>query len=175
MRTLAAAALCVAALFFDAMGWLMAIAGVILLRRAAFSSRTKWTLAALALAPKILFLAVRSLGTPPGLSFTIEPMTLATSSSLWTWSVLLAAFGLFMIVRSRPAPPDPGAPPQPPSRQPLLLKSIGLAAVAAGALLLSGLTDGFHRIDDAGEGRWAIRHAASRHDRDVHRRRGGVD
>jgi hypothetical protein len=36
LRSLAAAALCVASLFFDTMGWLMAIVGVVLLRRAVF-------------------------------------------------------------------------------------------------------------------------------------------
>jgi hypothetical protein len=82
LRSVAAAALCVASLFFDAMGWLMAIVGVVLLRRAAFSPRVKWLLAALALAPKVLFLGVRAMSAPPGLSFTIEPTTLTTSSSL---------------------------------------------------------------------------------------------
>ena len=160
VRTLAAAALCVASPFFDAMGWLMAIAGVVLLRRAAFPSRVKWMLAAFALAPKILFLAVRSLSASPGLSFTLEPTTLTTSSSLWTWSVLLAGFGLFLMFRAKPVPPVPGQPPPPESRQPLLLKALGLAAIAGAAVLLLGLTDGFQRIDDAGEGRWALRHAA---------------
>src|SRR5512137_711719 len=111
LRSLAAAALCVASLFFDAMGWLMAIVGVVLLRRAAFAARVKWTLAALAMAPKILFLGVRALSAPPGLSFTIEPTTLTTSSSLWTWSVLVAGFGVFLLIRARPEPSEPGAPP----------------------------------------------------------------
>jgi hypothetical protein len=160
LRSLAAAALCAASLFFDSMGWLMAIVGVVLLRRAAFRPRLKWTLAAIALAPKILFLGVRSMNTSPGLSFTIEPTTLATSSSLWTWSVLLAGSGLLLIFRARPEPPAPGAPPPPPTRLPLLLKVLGLAAIAAAAVLLLGLTEGFHRIEDAGDGRWALRHAA---------------
>jgi len=160
VRSLAAAGLCIAALFFDTLGWPMAIVGVVLLRRAVFGARIKWMLAALALVPKIAFLAVRSLGAPAGLSFTIEPTTLATSSSLWAWSVLLAAFGVFVMLRAKPVPPAPGQPPPPPSRQPLLLKSVGFVAIAAGVLLLSGLTDGFHRIDDAGEGRWALKHAA---------------
>jgi hypothetical protein len=51
-------------------------------------------------------------------------------------------------------------PPPTETRQPLLLKALGLAAIAAAAALLLGLIDGFHRIDDAGEGRWALRHAA---------------
>jgi hypothetical protein len=76
LRSLAAAALCVASLFFDAMGWLMALVGVVLLRRAAFSPRVKWM----------------------------------------------------------------------------------LAAITAAAVLLLWLADGFHRIEDAGEGRWALRH-----------------
>jgi hypothetical protein len=160
LRSVAAAALCVASLFFDAMGWLMAIVGVVLLRRAAFPSRVKWMLAALAMAPKMLFLGVRSMSAPPGLSFTIEPTTLTTSSSLWTWSVLLAVFGWFAIVRSRPAPSAPGVPPPTETRQPLLLKVLGLVAIAAAAVLLLGLDDAFHRIDDAGEGRWELRHAA---------------
>jgi hypothetical protein len=160
LRSLAAAALCVASLFFDTMGWLMAIVGVVLLRRAAFPRRVKWMLAALALAPKILFLGVRAMSASPGLSFTIEPTTLATSSSLWTWSVLLAGFGVFVVLRARPVPPVPGAPPPPETRQPLLLKVLGVVAIGAAAVLLLGLADEFHRIDDAGEGRWAIRHAA---------------
>jgi hypothetical protein len=160
LRSLSAAALCVASPFFDALGWLTAIAGVVLLRRALFPARVKWMLAALALAPKILFLAVRSMSAPPGLSFTIEPTTLTTSSSLWTWSVLLAGFGVFVMFRAKPMPLPPGQPPPPESRQPLLLKGLGLVAIAAAAVLLLGLADGFHRIDDAGEGRWALRHAA---------------
>jgi hypothetical protein len=160
LRSLAAASLCVASLFFDQVGWLMAIVGVALLRRAAFHRKAKWTLAALALAPKILFLGVRSMSAPSGLSFTIEPTTLTTSSSLWTWSVLIAGFGLFLMFRARPEPPVPGAPPQAETRKPLLLKALGLVAIAVAAVLLLGLADGFHRLDDAGEGRWAIRHAA---------------
>ncbi len=160
LRSLAAAALCVASLFFDAMGWLMAIVGVVLLRRAAFPPRVKWPLAVIALAPKMLFLGVRAMSAPPGLSFTIEPTTLITSPSLWTWSVLLAGFGAFLMFWARPEPSVPGAPPQAETRKPLLLKVLGLAAIAAAAVLLLGLADGFHRIDDAGEGRWALRHAA---------------
>jgi hypothetical protein len=160
LRSLAAASLCAASLFFDATGWLMAVVGVVLLRRAAFPRRVKWMLAVLALAPKILFLGVTSLSAPPGLSFTIEPTTLTTSSSLWTWSVLLAGFGLFLALRARPVRPVPGVPPQAETRLPLLLKVLGLVAIAVAAVLLLGLADGFHRIDDAGEGRWALRHAA---------------
>ena len=32
--------------------------------------------------------------------------------------------------------------------------------IGGAAVMLLGLTDGFHRIDDAGQGRWALRHAA---------------
>ncbi len=160
LRSLVAAALCVASLFFDAMGWLMAIVGVVLLGRAVFPRRVKWLLAALALAPKVLFLGVRAMSAPPGLSFTIEPTTLTTSSSLWTWSVLLAGFGAFLMFWARPEASVPGAPPPTDTRRPILLKALGLVAIAAAAALLLGLADGFHRIDDAGEGRWALRHAA---------------
>jgi hypothetical protein len=159
LRSVAAAALCAASLFFDTLGWLMALVGVVLLRHAAFSRRVKWMLAALALAPKILFLGVRSMSGPTGLSFTIEPTTLATSSSLWTWSVLLAGFGLFLVFRARIEPPAPGVPPPLDTRQPLVLKVVGVIAIAASAVLLLGLLDGFHRIEGAGEGRWALRHA----------------
>jgi hypothetical protein len=152
LRSLAAALLCVVSLFFNAMGWLIAIVGVVLLRRAAFSPKLKWILAALALAPKVLFLGVRAMSAPQGLSFTIEPTTLITSSSLWTWSVLLVGFGLCLVFLTRPAPPAP--------RSTLVAKVLGLAAIAAAATLLLGLADGFHRIEDAGEGRWALQHAA---------------
>src|SRR5512136_2468240 len=87
LRSLVAASLCVASLFFDALGWLMAGVGVVLLGRAVFPRRVKWLLTALALAPKVLFLGVRAMSAPQGLSFAIEPTTLTTSSSLWTWSV----------------------------------------------------------------------------------------
>ena len=36
---------------------------------------------------------------------------------------------------------------------------LGLAAIGGAAVLPLGLTDGFHRIDDAGGGRWSLRHA----------------
>jgi glycopeptide antibiotics resistance protein len=72
------------ALFFNALGWLLAIIGIFLLRRAVFQPRVKWILAAVAVGPKILFLGVQSLSAPVGLSFTIEPRTLATSSALWS-------------------------------------------------------------------------------------------
>jgi hypothetical protein len=156
---IAGATLCCASLFFDTVGWLMAIAGVFLLRRGAFRASVKWLLAAIALAPKILFLGVRLASPQPGLSFAIEPTTLTTSSSLWVWSVLLAALGLYLAFWARPAAAPPGAPPQTETRLPLLLKVLGLVAIAGSVNLLLGLTDGFHRIDDAGDGRWALRHA----------------
>jgi len=88
------------------------------------------------------------------------PTTLTTSSSLWTWSVLLAEFGVFLILGARPEALPPGAPLRAETRKPLLLKLLGLAAIAGAAVLLLSLADGFLRIDDAGEGRWALRHAA---------------
>ena len=159
-RSLVAASLCLASLFFDTMGWLMAIVGVVLLRRAVFSPRLKWMLAAVALAPKILFLGVTAMSAPSGLSFAVEPTTLTTSSSLWTWTVLLAGLGVFLMFPARPAPPAPGAPPPTETRQPLPLRALGLVMIAVAAVWLLGLADGFHRIDDAGDGRWALRHAA---------------
>ncbi len=159
VRSLIAAALCVAALFFDVLGWVLATAGIVLLRRAAFSRHTKCLLAAIAIAPKILFVGVRSLNASAGLSFPIESRNLATSSSLWVWSILLAAFGVFLIVGWRRVPQPANAPAQPRPPRALLI-AMGLAAIAAAVVMLLGLTDGFHRIDDAGQGRWALRHAA---------------
>ncbi len=157
-RSLIAAGLCVMALFFDWLGWALAIAGIVLLRKAAFSRRAKLLLATVALAPKILFIGVRSLNAPQGLSFPIEPRNLATSSSLWTWSIFLVAFGLFLLFMPQRAPQDPAVLQR--SRRSPLLVALGLAAIAAAAVILLGLIDGFHRIDDAGGGRWALRHAA---------------
>ncbi|HWR52442.1 MAG TPA: hypothetical protein VN428_15125 [Bryobacteraceae bacterium] len=160
VRSLVAACLCVAALFFDVIGWVLAIGGIVLLRRAVFSRTVKWLLAAIAIAPKILFMGVQSLNAPAGLSFPIEPRNLATSSSVWAWSIVLAAFGVFLMVGwSRQSPQAPHDPVQPrPARSVLL--ALGLGAIAAAVVMLLGLTDGFHRIDDAGQGRWALRHAA---------------
>ncbi len=90
MRSLAAAGLCIASLFLGPLGWLAAIVGIVLLRRATLPAKTKWTLAAIALVPKILFLGLSATTAPQGLSFEIESVTLTTSSSLWAWSVLLA-------------------------------------------------------------------------------------
>jgi hypothetical protein len=158
-RSLVAAGLCVLALFFDVLGWVLAIAGILLLRRAAFSRTAKWLLAAIAIAPKILFVGARSLNAQGGLSFPIEPRNLATSSSLWAWCILLAAFGAFLIFLPRRSPQAPDAPVQPRPPRSFLL-SLGLVAIAVAVVLLLGLTEGFHRIDDAGQGRWALRHAA---------------
>lgn len=152
-RSVIAAGLCVLALFFNVLGWVFAIAGIVLLRRAAFGRIAKLLLAALAIGPKILFLVVRSMNVPAGLSFPIEPRNLATSSSLWAWCILLAAFGVFIMVL-------PQRFFQGPRPRRSVLAGLGLVAVAVAAVLLLGLTDGFHRIDDAGGGRWALRHAA---------------
>ena len=73
--------------------------------------RRAWVkrLAVVALGPKILFLGVRALNAPPGLSFPIEPRTLATSPSLWAWCVAAAAFGVYLIFLPRSTPQDPRA------------------------------------------------------------------
>src|SRR5574340_1015031 len=147
-RSLIAAGLCVGALFFDVLGWVLAIAGIVLLRRAVLSRTVKCLLAAIAIAPKVLFIGVRSLNAPRGLSFPIEPRNLATSSSLWAWCVLLAAFGVYLMLLPRRLP------------QARVIAALGLVAMAVAVVMLLGLTEGFHRIDDAGEGRWALRHAA---------------
>lgn len=160
MRSLIAAGLCVLALFFDVLGWVLAIGGIVLLRRAVFSRTVKCLLAAIAIVPKILFVGVRSWYAPEGLSFPIEPRNLATSSSLWASCILLAAFGGFLIFLSRRLPQAPDAPVEPTPRRSLLIAALGLLPIAVAVVMLLGLTEGFHRIDDAGQGRWALRHAA---------------
>ena len=67
-------------------------------------------LAAIAIAPKILFVGVRSLNAPLRLSFPIEPRNLATSSSLLAWCILLAAFGVFLMFLPQRLPEAPGRP-----------------------------------------------------------------
>ncbi len=158
-RSSIAAGLCVLALFFDVLGWVLAIAGIVLLRRAVFSRTAKLLLAAVAIAPKLLFVGVRSLNAPGGLSFAIEPRNLATSSSLWAWCVLLAALGASLLLPQwiRQAR---NAPAQARPRRSLLISALGLLPIVIGVVMLLGLTDGFHRIDDAGQGRWALHHAA---------------
>ena len=154
-----AAGLCLMALFFNALGWLLAIIGIFLLRRAVFQPRVKWILASVALGPKILFLGVQSLSAPLGLSFTIEPRTLATSSALWSWSILMAGFGSFLLyvpLKSRRAPDTPLGPTS--SGTPLL-KVLGLVLIVLAIIMLLGLSDDFQRIQDAGNGRWALKHA----------------
>ena len=146
-RSLAAAVLCIVAPFFGLLGWVLAIAGIVLLRRAVLSRTLKWALAGVALAPKVLFLGVRMRYATEGLTFPIEPRNLAGSSSLWAWSILLATFGALIIVQSG-------------RRRSLPLAGLGLAPILVAVVMLLGLTDGFHRIDDAGQGRWALRHAA---------------
>ena len=158
-RSVVAAGLCLMSLFFDSLGWVMGVAGIFLLRRAVFPPKVKWILATVALAPKILFLGVRVMNGPSGLSFTIEPRTLATSSSLWALSILLAGMGLAIICLPQQAPRDPNAPVQPPSQRIWLIKLVGLLPIAIAVTLLLGLSDDFQRIDDAGNGRWALKHA----------------
>jgi hypothetical protein len=163
-RSAIAAGLCLLALFFNALGWLLAIVGIFLLRRAVFQPKVKWILATLALAPKILFLGVQSLSASPALSFTIEPRTLATSSALWSWSILLAVSGLLILyvprqLRGVPEAPVPDAAMQSTSSGTRLLKLSGLVLIAPAVTMLLGLTDDFQRIEDAGNGRWALKHA----------------
>jgi hypothetical protein len=152
----------VASLFFDSTGWLLAIAGVVLLRRTVFQPRLKWILAGLALAPKILFTGVRLITAQAELAFVIEPRTLANSPALWSWSILLAAVGIVILTvpiegsnrqEFPPAEPARSSSPSP------LIRLVGLVPLAVAALMLLGLTDDFQRIEDAGEGRWALKHA----------------
>ncbi|HLK48602.1 MAG TPA: hypothetical protein VKT49_10735 [Bryobacteraceae bacterium] len=157
--SLSAASLCVLALFFDFFGWVLAVAGIVLLRRAAFSRTVKWYLAAIAIAPKILFFGVRSLAAPGGLSFAIEPRNLATSSSLWAWCIFLMAFGGYLLLQARRPPQEAHAPVQPGSYRSLMIGGLGVAAIAAAVVLLLGVMDGFHWINEAGRGQWALRHA----------------
>lgn len=159
-RSLTAASLCVLALFFDFFGWVLALAGIFLLRRAAFSRTVKWCLAAIAIGPKIAFLGMRSLSTPGGLSFPIEPRNLATSPSLWAWCIFLAAFGGYLLFQARRPSQEPNAPVQPRPYRFLAIAGLGLVAIAAAVVLLLGLMDGFHWINEAGRGQWALRHAA---------------
>ena len=158
-RSLAAAGLCVAALFSEGLGWVLAIGGIVLLRRAAFTRQVKWLLAAVAITPKILFIGVRSLNAPGGISFPIESWNLATSPALWAWSILLAAFGAYLVFLPQGSPAAP-TPLQPREGRSFLIAGLGLVMIGGAAVMLLGLTDGFHRIDDAGQGRWALRHAA---------------
>ncbi len=159
-RSLIAAGLCLLAMFSDVFGWVFAIAGIVMLRRAVFSPGVKWLLGGVALGSKILIIGVRSLNAPKGLSFPIEPRNLITSPSLWTSSLLMAAFGVYLILQPRLLARDPNAPAEPRRRWPFVVALVGFLAVGAAAFRLLGLMDGFHRIDDAGQGRWALRHAA---------------
>jgi hypothetical protein len=166
-RSALAAGICVAALFFNGLGWLLAIAGVFLLRGAVFQPRVKWILAGVALAPKILFLGARMLGASHALSFTIEPSTLATSSARWSLSILLVGIGSLMIyvplklrgAADASAPPTPDAIAEQASSGSPVFKAAGLALIALAIAMLLGLTDDFQRIEDAGNGRWALKHA----------------
>lgn len=74
--------------------------------------------------------------------------------------MLLAAFGVFLVFLPRRLPHTQEAPAQASSRRTLLTAGLGLAMAAVTVVMLLGLTDGFHRIDEAGHGRWALRHAA---------------
>jgi hypothetical protein len=158
-QAIAGGGLCVAALFLDIFGWILAIAGVLVVRRAAIRTRTKWLLGAIALVPKVLFVGIRWWSRPAGVSFTFEPWTLATSSTFWAWTGLLIGFGVLLVLQSRSPRYDPAVTPTPPKRE-YLPAVVGLVLIIGGAALLLGFTDDFHRIDDAGGGRWALKHAA---------------
>lgn len=151
------------ALFSGGFGWFFAFAGIYMLRRSSFSSSARWVLGAVALGPKLLFMGIRAMNAPSGLSFPIEPTNLATSSTLWAWAGLAIGLGLFFLVEFRRESRRPEFPPNEPVRdQPrlgLVLPILGVACVVGGVALLLGLLDGFQRIDDAGHGRWALHHA----------------
>ncbi|HEY5960386.1 MAG TPA: hypothetical protein VIV60_27720 [Polyangiaceae bacterium] len=160
-RSVAAAGLCLAAAFFDTLGWLMGVIGIVLLRRSAFSARIRWALATLALLPKVMFTAVRLLRAPRGLAFSIDDSTLATSPSLWGYCALLVGFGwLALLQKPSPAIGAPTVVAEPLPKSSVPLKCLGLLAMALGMGMLLGVLDGFHRIDDLGDGRWALTHAA---------------
>jgi hypothetical protein len=160
-RSLTAAGLCLGSAFFDTLGWPLAIVGVVLLRRSVFGTKARATLTAMALVPKLLFAAAHWLRAPRGVSFTVEGSTLATSPSLWGYCALLMGFGVLAFVQKLPdASSATTAPTGPLAKSTIPLKCLGVVAVALGAGMLTGLLDGFHRIDDLGNGRWVLTHAA---------------
>lgn len=157
----AAVLCCLGAVYFNALGWLLAIVGIVLLYRSPMRSRTKWLLAAGALVPKIAFLIISRAEAPRGLSFEFDPWTLATSTSIWFWSLLLIGFGERAIAASRRPPallPGGVVPMAHPGRNRGLV-ALGLVFIAVGAMILLGPFDSYQRIDDAGGGRWALHHA----------------
>lgn len=131
-----------------------------MLRRSAFNTSTCWVLGMVALGPKLLFLGIRAMHAPTGLSFAIQPSNLETSSALWAWTALMIGIGIILLMQSRRRERPAGEPVQDQPKFGWLIPIIGIAVVAGGVVLLLGLQDGFQRIDDAGHGRWVLHHAA---------------
>jgi hypothetical protein len=113
----------------------------------------------------VLFFSARWFRAPRGLSFAIEDSTLLSSSRLWGYCSLIIGFGFLALLQSLPLPAASAVDPestanQRDTRSSLPLKLLGLVAIALGIGMLLGVLDGFHRIDDAGNGRWSLAHAA---------------
>jgi len=158
-RSLAAAGMCILALFVPGVGWLLGIAGILMLRRSSFNSSTRWVLGAVALGPKLLFVGIRAMNAPAGLSFAIQPSNLATSSALWAWTGLMIGTGVILVMHSRRREQPENEPVQVQPKYDWLVPILGIALMVGGVALLLGIQDGFQRIDDAGHGHWVLHHA----------------
>jgi hypothetical protein len=71
----------------------------------------------------------------------------------------MAGFGSFLIYVPLKMRPAPEAPDQPTSSGTPLLKLVGVVLIGLAVAMLLGLSDDFQRIQDAGSGRWALKHA----------------
>ena len=158
-RHLIAAACCAAAPLFGWLGWPLAVAGVFLLwRHRLFGMKGRVLLTAVALAPKLAVAVFSRLEAPRGVVFALQADTWRTSSSVWTWALVIAGAGLaapLLAGRGFSQPVTPG--------QRLAVRAvcwlIAVVALGFGANYLLGLDRDFERVEAAAAPRWRLTHA----------------
>ena len=165
--------LCVLSLFFDFLGYVLALAGLFLLwKHGKLKLPTRLGVTAVVLLPKVAIFLLGWNRITENL-FELEPQTFATSSSIWAWSLLVCGVGVGCLMlagairrgnmsalRLGKASFSPALSKNPGRKGAAVVGVglIGLVFVAVSALMFLGLEDDFQAVEPDERGRWRLTH-----------------
>lgn len=160
---------CLASPFFDPLGYIMTVVGLILLwGGSTFPASARLVATALVVPPRIAPLVLSALASPGDLSFVLDLSPPATSSSAWGWYGLLWAIcGLVVLLSSRQSNDllagaglrNASPPGLRREGSPFLPMIPALLVLAWATSVLLGSKNQFEWVEAANAGAWDLRHS----------------